>query len=194
MDSRARSIPQNALTVSGQSVWAGIAPDLWTSTDSGKHWTKLSFKCPSPDISASEVAAASPSDIAIACSNQGFPQPGFSEKEVFTSSNGGRTFHKQGQPPEPGQVYQLVMPPGKPKIITMASASGASYLYRSANGGQTWRTTTFFDGGLNYRDLAYVSGTTGYAVHYNGGPVIANGLGLLKTVNTGWTWTTVPIP
>src|SRR5208283_4337750 len=130
-------------------------PKLWTSANSGKHWTKLSFRCPSPDISASAVAAASPADVAIACSNQGFPQPGFSEKEVFTSSNGGRTFHLQGQPPEAGQVYLLAMPPGKPKIITMAAASGASFLYRSVDGGKTWQTTTYFDGGLNFRDLAY---------------------------------------
>jgi photosystem II stability/assembly factor-like uncharacterized protein len=186
--------PDNALTVSGHSVWAGIAPKLWTSTDSGKHWTKLSFKCPSPDISASTVAAASPKDVAIACSNQGFPQPGFSEKEVFTSSNGGKTFRLQGQPPEPGEVYLLAMPPGKPKVITMGSASGASYLYRSVNGGKTWQTTTFLDGGLNFRDLAYVSGTTGYLIHYNGGPVIAYTDGLLKTANSGTTWKTVTIP
>jgi len=186
--------PDNALTISGKSIWAGIAPQLWTSTDNGKHWTKLSFKCQKPDISASQVAAASPKDIAIACSNQGYPQPGFSQKEVFTSSNGGKTFRKQGQPPEPGQVYELVMPPGKPKIITMASASGASYLYQSFNGGKTWGSTTYFDGGLNFRDLAYASGTTGYVVHYNGGPVIAYTDGLLKTINSGKTWKKVALP
>src|ERR1700761_3032504 len=147
--------PQNALTVSGHSVWAGIAPDLWTSADSGQHWTKLSFKCPASAISASAVAAASPSDIAIACSDQGFPQPGFSVKKVYTSSNGGRTFHLAGAPAEPGQVYLLALPQNNPKIITMAAASGASYLYRSVNGGKTWQTTTFTDGGLNFRDLAY---------------------------------------
>ena len=40
--------PDAALTVSGHSVWAGIAPTMSTSTDSGKHWSKLSFSCP-PD-------------------------------------------------------------------------------------------------------------------------------------------------
>src|SRR6266702_2773985 len=38
--------PADALTVSGHSVWAGIAPELWRSTDSGTHWSKLPFRTP----------------------------------------------------------------------------------------------------------------------------------------------------
>jgi photosystem II stability/assembly factor-like uncharacterized protein len=186
--------PGNALTVHGHSVWAGIAPALWTSTDTGKHWARLSFHCPKADISASAVAAASTADVAIACSDQGFPQPGFSTKEVFTSANGGRTFHLVGQPPEPGQVGTLAMPPGHPQVITMTATSGASYFYRSVNGGKTWQTTTYFDGGLSFRDFAYVSATTGYVIHFNGGPVIAYGQGLLKSADAGANWKTIAIP
>jgi hypothetical protein len=186
--------PANALTVFGHSVWVGIAPALWTSTDSGKRWSKLSFHCPKSALAASAVAAASTADVAIACSDQGYPQPGFSVKEVFTSSNGGRTFHFAGQPAEPGQVGVLAMPPGHPKVITMTAASGASYLYRSVNGGKTWQQMTYYDGGLSFRDLAYASATTGYVIHFSGGPVIAYGLGLMKTVDAGARWETVAIP
>jgi photosystem II stability/assembly factor-like uncharacterized protein len=187
-------LPQAALTVSGHSVWAGIAPDLWTSTDSGARWTKLSFACPRSALSASAVAAASTADVAIACSDQGYPQPGFSVKKVYTSVNGGRTFKLVGSPPEPGQVLTLAMPPGRPKILDLAAASGASFLYRSVTGGSAWKQTTFDDGGLSFRDFAFVSASTGYLVHYNGGPVIAYGKGLMKTTNAGASWTTVPIP
>jgi photosystem II stability/assembly factor-like uncharacterized protein len=186
--------PQNAITVYGHSVWTGIAPELWTSANSGKTWTKLTFTCPHSAISASQVAAATTRNVVIACSNQGYPQPGFSIKYVYTSSNGGKTFHQVGQPPEPGQVGELALPPGNPKVITMTSASGASYLYRSVDGGKTWHTATFYDGGLDFRDLAYVSATTGYLIHYNGGPVLAYSLGLLKTSNTGFLWKPVAIP
>jgi photosystem II stability/assembly factor-like uncharacterized protein len=103
--------PQNALTVFRHSVWAGVASgadgNLWTSTDSGKHWSALSFRCPSGTISASAVAAASTANVAIGCSDQGCPQPGQSVKKVFTSSNGGRTFHLVGSPPIAGQVGTL---------------------------------------------------------------------------------------
>lgn len=187
--------PQNALTVFGHSAWAGIAPDLWTSTDSGKHWTKLRFNCPSDAITATAVAAASTKNVAIACSNQSFPLPGSSVKKVFVSSNGGRTFHQVGgQLPEAGNVGSLAMPPGQPRQITLTATSGASYLYRSADGGKTWQTTTYFDGGLGFRDLAFVSATTGYFVHFGSIPVLAYSMGLMKTVNAGAHWKKVTIP
>lgn len=190
----AKIAPQAALTVSGHSVWAGIAPRLWTSTDSGQHWAKLSFTCPPDASAASAVAAASPADVALACSDQGFPQPGFSVKKVFTSSDGGRTFHLAGEPAEPGQVGLLALPPGHPRVITLTAASGATYLYRSVNGGKAWQVTTFSDAGLDVRDLAYVSASTGYLIHFSGGPAIGYGKGLMKTVNAGATWKAVPIP
>jgi hypothetical protein len=49
-------------------------------------------------------------------------------------------------------------------------------------------------GTLGFRDLAYASATTGYLIHFNGGPVIAYGKGLMKTASAGASWRTVPIP
>jgi photosystem II stability/assembly factor-like uncharacterized protein len=186
--------PANALTVSGHSVWAGVAPTMSTSTDGGKHWSKLPFRCPPNLPDATAVAAASPADVALACTNPSSPQPGESPKAVFTSANGGRTFHLAGHPGHPGNTGLIAMPPGRPQLITLTATSGASYLYRSADGGMTWRMATYFDGGLGFRDLAYASATTGYLIHYNGGPVIANGKGLMKTANAGASWRTIPIP
>lgn len=186
--------PADALTVSGHSVWAGLAPSMSTSTDSGKHWSKLPFSCPAGRPDPTALAAASPADVALACTNPAFPQPGFSQKNVYTSANGGRTFLLAGHPAEPGETGLLAMPPGQPQVITLTAISGASYLYQSASGGKTWQRTTYFDGGLSFRDLAYASATTGYLIHYNGGPVIAYGKGLMKTTNTGASWATVRIP
>jgi photosystem II stability/assembly factor-like uncharacterized protein len=192
--------PENAITVSGHSVWVGIAgaesgvSGMWRSTDSGKHWTKLPFSCPAPDVSASPLAAASPSKVAIACSDQSYPLPGSSTKEVYTSANGGRTFHLAGKPPEPGNVLMLAMPPGEPKVITLEATSGATFLYRSTDGGKKWTEKEFFDAGLEIRDLAYVTAGAGYGVHFNGGPALAYGLGLLKTLNGGASWKTVATP
>jgi len=186
--------PANALTVSGHSVWAGIAPAMSTSTDSGKHWSTLSFNCPPDAPDASAVAAASPANVALACTNPSFPQPGSSPKDVFTSANGGRTFHLAGHPGHPGNTGLIAMPPGNPQVITLTATSGASYLYRSTDSGKTWRMATYFDGGLGFRDLAYASASTGYLVRFSGGPVIAYGKGLMKTANAGATWRAIPIP
>jgi photosystem II stability/assembly factor-like uncharacterized protein len=193
--------PQAALAVSGHSVWAGIPgnpesgpkPSLWTSRDGGQHWSALSFHCPKVARSASPLAASSPEDVVMVCSDSGYPQPGSSVKEVFTSANGGRTFQLAGKPPEPGEVYGLATPPGQPQVITLDAASGASFLYQSTDGGATWQTTTYDDGGLSFRDLAYVSATTGYVIHFNGGPVIAYTQGLMETTNDGATWQNVTV-
>ena len=187
--------PVITLTSFGRSAWTGVAPNIWTTTNSGKTWSKLSFACPRNYPAASEVAAASVKDVAIACSNQGDPLPGSSYKEVFTSSNGGRTFHAvAGYPPLPGEIFSLAMPVSRPSVITINAASGASFFYQTVNGGKTWTKKEFFDGGLGFNDLAYVSSTTGYAVHFYGNPYIAYGKGLVKTVNAGHTWTSVSIP
>jgi photosystem II stability/assembly factor-like uncharacterized protein len=187
-------VPADALTVSGHSVWAGIAPSLSASTDGGKHWSTLPFHCPATTPDASAVAAASPADVTLACTNPGFPQPGSSHKDVYTSTDGGRTFHLAGHPAEPGETGLLAMPPGQPQVITLTAVSGASFLYRSANGGAAWHLTTYFDAGLGFRDLAYASATTGYLIHFGGGPVLAYGKGLMKTANAGTTWVNLPIP
>jgi photosystem II stability/assembly factor-like uncharacterized protein len=186
--------PAGALTVSGRSVWAGVAPTMSTSTDSGKHWSKLSFSCPPDAPDATAVAAASPANVALDCTNPSDPQPGVSPKDVFTSSSGGRTFHLAGHPGDSGNVGLIAMPPRNPQVITLTATSGASYLYRSADSGKTWRIATYFDGGLGFRDLAYASATTGYLIHYGGSPAIAYGKGLMKTMNAGASWKTIPIP
>jgi len=182
------------VTVSGASAWVGVAPKMSTTTNGGKTWTKLSFNCPASALAASAVAAANPSDVAIGCSDQGYPQPGFSIKDVYVSTNGGHSFHYVGSPAEPGQIIQLAMPVNNPKIITMTAASGASYFYRSINGGKSWSKTVYYDGGLYFRDLEYVNGLTGYVIHFSGGPVLAYSDGLMKTVNAGRSWTDVKIP
>ena len=190
--------PVLSLTSFGHSAWTGVAPDLWTTTNDGKTWAKLSFKCPTGYPSSSEVAASSVKDVAIACSNQGKPQPGESYKEVLVSANGGRTFHAvPAFPPIAGQIYGLAMAAGNPKVITINSASGASYLYETLNGGKTWTNAVpkqGVDGGLGFADLAYVSATTGYVIHFMGTPYLAYGHGLMKTTNAGKTWTKVSIP
>jgi hypothetical protein len=186
--------PAAALTVSGHIVWAGVAPNLWLSADGGQHWAKLPFHCPASLPDASAVAAASTADAALVCFNPGFPQPGSSVKVVFATTDGGHTFHATGRPPEPGEPGILAMPPAHPQLVTLTAASGATFIYRSADSGKTWQTTTYDDGGLGTRDLAYVSATTGYMIHFSGGPYLAYTKGLLKTVNAGASWTAIAIP
>ena len=66
---------------SARNGWL-FGPGLWATTDGGKHWAKLSFRCPTDAVSASAVAAASTGNVTLACSNHGYPKPGLSVKLV----------------------------------------------------------------------------------------------------------------
>jgi photosystem II stability/assembly factor-like uncharacterized protein len=190
--------PQVTLTAFGHSAWTGISPNLWTTTNSGKTWSRLSFSCRPDHPDSSPVAAASANNVSIVCVDAGFPQPGSSLKMVYLSANGGRTFAlARQQPADAGEVYLLAMPVGKPWTVTIAAASGASYLYESVNLNKplpSWGVRTFFDGGMSFTDLKYVSGTTAYVVRFNGSPVLSLSLGLWKTTNGGGTWHLVGTP
>lgn len=115
-------------------------------------------------------------------------------KTVFASANGGRTFRLVGPAPLPGSsVNVLAIPPGRPQVVTLATASGASLLDRSVNGGKTWRMVQYNDGGIGWRDMRYVSPTVGWIVH-GGLPGTVNYNGLMRTVNAGTTWYSLAIP
>ena len=70
-------------------------------------------------------------------------------------------------------------------MITLAAASGASFLDRSANGGKTWTELTVTGGGWPWSSLSYVSRTVGWVVL--GGPG-SGGSRLLRTSDAGRTW------
>ena len=108
-------------------------------------------------------------------------------KQVLTSSDGGQIVHLAGQAPRGGDPYAIAVPPGRASVITLAAASGASFLDRSADGGKTWTEMTIprSGGGLPWNSLSYVSRTVGWVVL--GGPG-SGGSGLLETLNAGRTW------
>lgn len=189
----ARVQPENTLTVSGHSAWTGQTPNLWTTANSGKTWHKLSFNCPSRFPQPGPMGAANAKDISIVCYNQ--PTFGSTQKMVWVSVNGGAKFTPAPQQPgQAGMVYLLAMPVNNPKEITIAAASGASYLYTTINGGQTWGVQIYKDGGTGFTDLAYVTGSTGYVIRFMGTPVLPYSKGLWKTTNAGGSWKPVSIP
>jgi len=112
-------------------------------------------------------------------------------KQVLTSADGGKTVHLAGQAPISGTGGMLAVPPRNNKVITLATASGASFLDRSGDGGKTWTELTDTSGGAPWASLSYVSPTTGWVVL--AGPPIPGGGGnvLLQTQDTGGIWTPV---
>lgn len=188
-------VPAGALTFYGRAGWAGLPPNLWATTDL-RHWHKLpAFHCPpigGAPSDPSSLAAGTATRVLLLCTGNG--AAGSLGKTVFASANGGWTFRLVGPAPLPGSsVNTLAIPPGRPQVVTLATASGASLLDRSVNGGKTWRIVQYNDGGIGWRDMRYVSPTVGWVVH-GGLPETISYNWLMRTVNAGATWYGVPIP
>ena len=183
---------QAVLAVSGRAAWfangggggdAGVT-HLQATTD-GVHWHQYPFRCPGPGYGLQAIAAASPSHVVFLCAGGG--AAGSMGKQVLESSDGGQSVHLTGQAPPGGDPYAIAVPPGRASVITLAAASGASFLDRSGNAGKTWTELTVpgSGGGLPWNSLSYVSRTTGWVVL--GGPG-SGGSRLLRTSDACRTW------
>jgi YVTN family beta-propeller protein len=186
----AMTAQQAVLAVSGRAAWfangggggdAGVT-HLQATTD-GVRWHQYPFRCPGPGYGLQAIAAASPSHVVFLCAGNG--AAGSMGKQVLESADGGQSVHLTGQAPPGGDPSAIAVPPGRASVITLAAASGASFLDRSANGGKTWTELTVTGGGWPWNSLSYVSRTVGWVVL--GGPGSGDSR-LLRTSDAGRTW------
>ncbi len=96
-----------------------------------------------------------------------------------------------GQPPLGGDPEALAATSSGTLVVS--AASGASELYRSIDGGVTWSTMTFNDGGIGFNDLGFTTSTQGVVIHGLPGPPANYTSQLLMTYDGGATWHAVPI-
>jgi hypothetical protein len=139
----------------------------------------------------SAVAVTGPSSLALLCA--GGAAMGSVQKTVYVSDDLGATWAKAGSPPVGGDPWGISA--GTPGQQVVAAASGASWLYYSADGGAQWSVAyRAGDGGAGFNDLGFTTAADGVAVH---GPVYRDGNTygmpgqLLLTSDGGASWTTV---
>ncbi len=137
------------------------------------------------------VAATSAGTLALLLVGQGFT--GHTVKQVFTSPDGGAHWSVAGKPSSAGDGGTLAG--GNPGNLVLATASAASWIDHSANGGQNWTTVkTYGDGGAGWADLGFTTATRAVVVH---GPADENGNGdgrpgqLLLSSDGGASWQVV---
>ena len=109
----------------------------------------------------SSVAATSAEGLALLCVGPGFA--GGAEKLLYTSVDDGAHWKKAGTPSSEGDAQALA---GSGSDLVLATASGASWLDRSANSGRTWKTAvTYGDGGVGWADLGFTTPLDAVVVH-----------------------------
>jgi hypothetical protein len=184
------------LTAKSANAWVSFAPKgagavmIWRSSNSGSTWQRLPNPCYEPSQATDLAGMASPRGDLLFELCAGNPGAGQEGKSLWASSNGGASGRVVSQLPLGGLALDIAAPTSSDILVT--AVSGASFVYRSTNGGSTWATHSFADGGAGFYDFAFATPSFGATVEGSSadGP---NGARLLETSDGGATWSSVHI-
>jgi photosystem II stability/assembly factor-like uncharacterized protein len=180
-----------SLAPHGNTVWVvvnGGGTSTFDMVVGGTVWHRLANPCTAAgaDLALVGVAPVSTSALFELCA--GDPGAGSETKVVLFSSDGGAHATATGAAPARGGIASGIAA-ASTAVVAVPAASGASYVYRSADGGHTWATPlSQGDGGVGYFDVGFTTATQGVAVY--GNPAQGNS-SLLMTHDAGATWKAV---
>jgi hypothetical protein len=189
-----RSAFDESIAVHGSVVWALAGTRLWVSVDGGRSFHADAQPCPSHGSSLPEPAAISDdgTNTYLLCTGQGFT--GHTVKYLYRTAGTGSAWKLIGRPPVAGDGGTLAA--GSGSALVLATASAASWLDRSVDGGHHWRTPlSYGDGGEGWADLGFTTAADGVVIH---GPAQTDGGSssypgqLLLTGDGGRTWQVTP--
>ena len=184
------------ISVAQGVFWATLHPAVVTaegSTESstlyrslnGVTWRTEPQPCQSSWLAT--VAAATSARVYIVCT--GGAAAGSQEKMAYVSNNDGASFQEVADPPLGGDFEAVA---ASPTGVSVAAASGATYIYASFNSGAAWTTAYGMgDGGLGLSDLGFTTATQGVVIH--GQTNYPQSLQLLMTRDGGHQWETVAV-
>jgi hypothetical protein len=180
-----------SLAPHGNTVWVvvnGGGSSTFDMVVGGSSWHRLANPCVAAgaDLALAGVAPVSTTQLFELCA--GDPGAGSETKAVLFSSDGGaHATATSAAPPRGGLASGIAA--ASTAVVAVPAASGASYVYRSADGGHTWATPlNQGDGGVGYFDVGFTTATQGVAVY--GNPAQGNS-SLLMTHDAGATWKAV---
>jgi hypothetical protein len=166
------------ITLHGSAAWIFIGGHLY-ATQTGASWAQKPVPCGTFGVDS--LAAYNTQQVTLLCAGQA--GAGSSTKVAYSSHNGGTSFTRAGQAPPGGIGGALAQP--RPAHVFIATNSGATWIYASSNGGQTWQTVlTLPDGGAGLSDFGFTTATQGVAIE--GRPDI--GSHLYMTRDSGRIW------
>jgi hypothetical protein len=166
------------ITLHGSAAWILIGGHLYT-TQAGVGWVQEPVPCGTFGVDS--LAAHDTQRITLLCA--GSAGMGSSGKVVYSSRNGGASFTRVGQAPLRGIGGAVAQP--QPVRLLIATSSGATWIYASSDGGQTWQTAlTLSDGGAGLTDFGFTTATQGVAVE--GRPDFGSHLYMTKDSGQSW--------
>lgn len=181
-----------SLAVHGNTVWALMGSRLLVSTDGGSTFSSHAQPCahtafglPFPTSITDEVAGT---HTYLFCEGQA--ATGHTQKFIYRTSGTSGAWQAVGQAPTGGDGGVLAA--GSDSSIVLATASGASSLDRSADGGQHWGSPlSYGDGGEGWADLGFTTASDAMVIHGPAGFGAGLPGKLLLSQDAGRHWQTV---
>ncbi len=183
-------------------VYMGFATGgLWKSTDGGNHWKSQFDNMPDESIGSIAIAPSDPNVVYVGTGEANNRQSSSIGDGVWGTTDGGQHWTHLGLD-DTQAIGRIVVDSTNPNIVYVA-ANGHLFgpnpdrgLYKSADGGKTWKKSKFIDNDTGFTDVAMDPSNPKilYAASlsrrrtwwgYNGGS--ANSA-LWKTTDGGDTW------
>jgi photosystem II stability/assembly factor-like uncharacterized protein len=183
---------------------APVNGGIWKTDDAGRTWRPIFDDQPTQSIGSLAVAASNP-NIIYAGSGEGLHRPDLSVGDgIYRSDDAGKTWRHLGLD-DAQQIPQLAVDPKNPERV-FAAVLGHPYgpsaqrgVFRSLDGGKTWRNVLFKDADTGASDVAIdpLHPDTVYAAMWqsrlgpseDGNEYEGAGGGLYKSTDAGTSWT-----
>jgi len=177
---------------------------VWETRDAGRTWAPIFDSVPVGSIGALAVAPSDHRVLYVGTGEADMRSDIAQGTGVYRSDDGGRTWRSIGLE-DSQQIGRILVDPARPDTVLVA-ALGHPYgpnetrgVYRSTDGGRSWRRTLFRDSDTGAIDLAFEPGHAEvvYASLWQTRrppwnvypPSSGPGGGLYKSVDGGETWT-----
>jgi photosystem II stability/assembly factor-like uncharacterized protein len=192
-------VPGDGTTFYFGSVDGGV----WKTTNAGTTWKPIFDKQPVASIGALAVSPSNPKVIYVGTGESDIRSDLASGDGVYKSTDAGATWTNIGLK-DTRQISKIVIDPTNPDIVYVG-ALGHAYgpndergVYKSTDGGATWKRVLNQGPELGVADLAIAAGkpTVLFATLWNAhrppwstyAPVLGKGSGLYRSQDAGETW------
>ncbi|HEV1996052.1 MAG TPA: hypothetical protein VGR03_17095, partial [Candidatus Acidoferrum sp.] len=178
---------------------------VWKTTDGGTVWKPIFDEEPVASIGALALAPSNPNIIFVGSGENNLYADITYGNGVYKSNDAGATWQHLGLA-ETRHIARILIDPRNPDIVLVA-AMGHSFgsneergVFRSADGGRSWKKVLYKDNVTGAVDLCYEPGNPRvvYATLWHGirkpgqkGTSFGAGGGLYKSTDEGITWTQI---
>ncbi len=147
---------------------------LWKTTNAGTTWTPITDSVGAAAVGAVAVAPSDPNVVWMGTGDQANARSSYSGKGVFKSTDAGATWTFAGLP-DSHHIARIIIHPSRPDVVYVAaighlfSRNEERGVFRTLDGGRTWKKVLYVNDGVGAIDLVINRRTpaTLYAAMYD---------------------------